>query len=258
MLLLKSEVVDDDYYCLIGASQALLSDEYYLVFAGSVEMSINKIWEFTGLHWLIWKLIEDLNNKYCLGHKLHFSLFLATSALFCHIKLNLVLILISSSSNSNAIIDIPKLWLFDQLILWQHRAVTGGNLKDISMKNISQHIFDSSHRWKLRSDCGRLMFCDISCEQCPRPGVTCHQMLTADIYPRDAMRYLRHDNVTVVTIKYYSCLTSDPVIVTHESEETLTTAHVPHSDALVSAATGQEWSRIGATRMRIQSTLFQK
>ena len=43
MLLLKSEVVDDDFYCLIGASQALLSDEYYLVFAGSVEMSINKI-----------------------------------------------------------------------------------------------------------------------------------------------------------------------------------------------------------------------
>ena len=43
-------------------------------------------------------------------------------------------------------------------------------------------------------------------------------------------------------------LTSDPVVVPHQGEQTLATAHVPHPYTLVSAAAGQEGTRVGATR----------
>lgn len=44
-------------------------------------------------------------------------------------------------------------------------------------------------------------------------------------------------------------LTSDPVVVTHQGEQALAAAHVPHPDALVSAPAGQEGTRVGATEM---------
>ena len=45
----------------------------------------------------------------------------------------------------------------------------------------------------------------------------------------------------------FSQLTSDPVVVPHQGEQTLAAAHVPHPDALVSAPAGQEGTRVGAT-----------
>ena len=47
----------------------------------------------------------------------------------------------------------------------------------------------------------------------------------------------------------HSQLTSDPVVVPHQGEQTLAAAHVPHPDALVSAPAGQEGTRVGATEI---------
>lgn len=45
-------------------------------------------------------------------------------------------------------------------------------------------------------------------------------------------------------------LTSDPVVVPHQGEQTLAAAHVPHPYALVPAPAGQEGTRVGATKMK--------
>ena len=47
-----------------------------------------------------------------------------------------------------------------------------------------------------------------------------------------------------------SQLTSDPVVMTHQGEQTLAAAHVPHPYALVPAPAGQEGTGVGATKMK--------